>query len=152
MNLNMTRGQRKHVVVGHSTIPDAGWGLFSVENIRKHDFIIEYIGEKISQEEAERRGHWQDKKNCSYLFNLNTADVIDSARRGNKSKFINHSTVPNCYTRIVIVNGSDHRIGVYALRDIEPHTELFFNYHYDKKIEHAELSKSGVTPEWMRKR
>lgn len=92
---------------------------------------------------------------CSYLFNLDSGTVVDSTRKGNKTRvrgalkrtryclfhwiltcvlvclcdfclhqFINHSsTKPNCFAKIINVN-SDYRIGMYALRDIEPNTEV----------------------------
>lgn len=38
-------------------------------------------------------------------------------------QFINHSKRPNCYCKIINVN-SDYRIGLFALRDIDIHTEV----------------------------
>ena len=85
--------------------------------------MCEYVGEVLSQPEAERRGKIYDKINSSYLFNLDEASVVDATRYGNKSRFANHSSEPNCGTRTVLVDGT-HRIGLYAARDIQREDEL----------------------------
>src|SRR3982074_1792268 len=46
----------------------------------------------------------------------------------NGYSFINHSKkTPNCKARVLLIN-CEHRIGFFALKDINAGTELFFNY------------------------
>ena len=120
--------QGKKVSIGRSSIH--GWGLFLREDVKKGDFVMEYKGEIISQDEAERRGKLFDKIDSSFLFNLSTEYVVDATRKGSKAKFANHSKDdPNCGPRIKLVKG-DHRIGIYALKNIQAGTELTFDYLY----------------------
>ncbi|KAG6579913.1 Transcriptional repressor EZH1 [Phytophthora cinnamomi] len=149
-NRSIALGRQKHVRMGRSNLSAAGWGLFVDEFVAKDEFIIEYIGEMVTQEEADRRGAVYDKVDRSYLFNLDTKTVIDSTRKGNKTRFINHSKKdPNCACKIMNVS-SDFRIGLYATHDIAPHTELFFDYGYDKELYHAELLKQPTVTDWMK--
>jgi histone-lysine N-methyltransferase EZH2 len=133
---------RKVLRLGRSRIH--GWGAFATERIEKNELISEYCGEKISQEEAERRGSFYDKLNKSYLFQLNNTLVCDAARKGNKIKFANHSNEPNSVSRVMYVNG-DHRIGIYALQTIEKGDEILFDYNHN----HDGTSTTGAAPEWF---
>lgn len=148
-NDSLSMRRHIHLLMGKSTAENAGWGVFNKTPLKKGDFVHEYLGEVISQEEAERRGRIYDKCNRSYLFNLTSDFVIDASRKGNKTRFVNHSSKPNCCTRLVSVNG-DMRVGLYAKEDIEAQSELFFDYRYDVGIESELITKPSITVDWMK--
>ncbi len=110
-----------------------GWGIFAKKDIPKGTRIIEYVGEKISKTEAERRGPelidqaQEDKEmGAVYLFVLNKKYDVDGNVPYNTAKYINHSCDPNCETDII-----RGHIWIIALRDIKKGEELNYNYGYD---------------------
>ncbi|NXT27599.1 SUV91 methyltransferase, partial [Syrrhaptes paradoxus] len=71
-----------------------GWGVRTLQRIRKNSFVMEYVGEIITSEEAERRGQVYDRQGATYLFDLDYVEdvyTVDAARYGNISHFVNHS-------------------------------------------------------------
>ena len=104
----------------------AGTGAFATRRIPKGALIAEYTGERISQDEADRRYPYDpDEPHHTFLFNLDEDVVVDAAVGGNASRFINHSCEPNC--EAVIEEG---RIWIYALKAIPEGGELLYDYQF----------------------
>ena len=85
-----------------------GLGLFAVAGFAAGARVIEYTGERISIEEADRRGG-------RYLFHVDDRHAIDASGRENLARYINHACRPNCEARTV-----GRRIYIFARRDIRP--------------------------------
>lgn len=110
-----------------------GTGVFAKKAIPEGAKIIEYVGEKITKKESDRRGPAlieaaaeNNEMGAVYLFELNSRYDVDGNVPYNTARFINHSCSPNCETEIV--NGG---IWVLALRGIKKGEELSYNYGYD---------------------
>lgn len=105
---------------------DRGWGLRTLVDIKKGEFVNEYVGELISEEECKRRlelSYENDVTNF-YFLTLDKDRVIDAGPKGNLSRFMNHSCEPNVETQKWNVNG-DIRVGLFALQDIPASRRIF---------------------------
>ncbi|KAF7695380.1 histone-lysine N-methyltransferase SUV39H1b isoform X2 [Silurus meridionalis] len=124
-----------------------GWGVRTMERIRKNTFVMEYVGEIITTEEAERRGHVYDKEGATYLFDLDYVDdeyTVDAAHYGNISHFVNHSCDPNLQVYNVFIENLDERlprIAFFATRAIKAGEELTFDYKMQIDPVDAESTK-----------
>lgn len=91
----------------------------------------------ISKEEGERRGFMYELIGHSFLSFLNNQSDIDATRMGNILRFTNSSDnehPPNAFVKCLMVNG-DHRIAMFALRNLKTGEELLFDYDYtDEKV------------------
>ncbi|XP_045918929.1 histone-lysine N-methyltransferase NSD2 isoform X2 [Micropterus dolomieu] len=112
--------------------PGKGWGLVSLRDIKKGEFVNEYIGELIDEEECRARIKYAQENNITdfYMLTIDKDRIIDAGPKGNYSRFMNHSCQPNCETQKWTVNG-DTRVGLFAVCDIPAGTELTFNYNLD---------------------
>uniref|UniRef100_A0A672YUV4 Histone-lysine N-methyltransferase ASH1L-like n=1 Tax=Sphaeramia orbicularis TaxID=375764 RepID=A0A672YUV4_9TELE len=121
-----------------------GWGIRTKESLRSGQFIIEYLGEVVSEQEFRSRMMEQYFSHSGhYCLNLDSGMVIDSYRMGNEARFINHSCEPNCEMQKWSVNGV-YRIGLFALKDISSGTELTYDYNFHSfNTEEQQVCKCG---------
>ena len=109
--------------------PIQGRGAFARRQIRKGTRIIEYTGERVSHEEADRR--YDDEhmaRHHTFLFTLDRKTCLDAAVNGNDARYINHSCDPNCEAVI-----DDGHIWIEALRAIAPGDELVYDCQYERE-------------------
>ncbi|KAI4892089.1 hypothetical protein NFI96_022395 [Prochilodus magdalenae] len=109
-----------------------GWGLVTLRDIKKGEFVNEYVGELIDEEECRARIKYAQENDIThfYMLTIDKDRIIDAGPKGNYSRFMNHSCQPNCETQKWTVNG-DTRVGLFAVCDIPIGTELTFNYNLD---------------------
>ncbi|XP_061856411.1 histone-lysine N-methyltransferase EHMT1-like [Colius striatus] len=107
---------------------EMGWGVRTMEDIPAGTFVCEYVGEVISDAEANLR---ED----TYLFDLNNkgAEVycIDGRFYGNISRFINHYCEPNVFVTRAFTSHQDRRfprLVFFSRRAIKAGEELGFDY------------------------
>ncbi|CAH2079471.1 unnamed protein product [Thlaspi arvense] len=136
LKISQLKARKKHLRFQQSKIHD--WGLVALEPIDAEDFVIEYVGELIRSSISEIRERQYEKMGIgsSYLFRLDDGYVVDATKRGGIARFINHSCEPNCYTKIISVDGKK-KIFIYAKRHIDAGEEISYNYKFpleDNKI------------------
>ena len=120
--------RRRPFIVRRSDIH--GRGAFATEWIDKGTRLIEYTGERISEEEADARYDDEDDSRPHHTFLFSLDD-------GNAARWINHSCEPNCEAVI-----EDDRIFIDAIRDIAPGEELFYDYAFVLDERHTAAVKA----------
>ena len=110
-----------------------GRGVFASQDIIKGKKIIQYIGEKVTRAEGDRRSELRIKKHLKskttgsvYIFELNKNFDIDGTTLKNKARYINHSCRPNC--EVQILRG---QIWIKSIKNIRKGEELTYDYGYE---------------------
>lgn len=131
-----------------------GWGVCCNEDLVEGEFIDTYLGEVITDEEANKREGTFGKEKNSYFYQLDkfvgdplpgvgelTSEmcyIVDGQYMGNATRFINHSCEPNCHQYTVSYNKHDIRLynlAFFASEDITAGTELTFDYQDEDEVE-----------------
>ena len=124
-----------------------GTGVFATQDIQKGKDIIEYVGQKITKKEGDRRSEKRIKKYLNsndtgsvYIFELNSRYDIDGTPYYNKARYINHSCNPNCEVDI-----KNNQIWISSIKKIKKGEELTYDYGYsfDKNDFRDHLCKCG---------
>jgi len=122
---------QQYIEVDRFKTPKKGYGLRTLEDIKAGQFVVEYIGEVISNEECRERMKTYQYENNFYFLTLDSTECIDARMKGNLARYINHSCKPNCQTQKWNVAG-EIRVGIFALVDISAGTELTFDYQFER--------------------
>ena len=127
----MKKTKSEYVKVRKSGIHNKG--VFAKRDIPKGARVIEYVGEKITKKESDKRAdrvieehkRKEKKKGSVYIFTLNKKYDLDGYPKYNTARWINHSCDPNCET----INIDDH-IWIIAIKDIKKGEEISYDYGY----------------------
>ncbi|XP_069804587.1 histone-lysine N-methyltransferase 2A isoform X2 [Dendropsophus ebraccatus] len=116
--------------VGVYRSPIHGRGLFCKRNIDAGEMVIEYSGNVIRSTLTDKREKYYDGKGIGcYMFRIDDSEVVDATMHGNAARFINHSCEPNCYSRVIPIDGQKH-IVIFAMRKIYRGEELTYDYKF----------------------
>ncbi|MEW5895454.1 MAG: TrmH family RNA methyltransferase [Candidatus Omnitrophota bacterium] len=140
----MKRTTSSYIAVRKSNIHSRG--VFASKNIPAGTRVIEYVGEKITKAESERRAEivlnankCDSAKGAVYIFTLNKRFDIDGNVPHNTARLINHSCDPNCEAQLV----AGH-IWIASIKDIKRGEELTYNYGYDFEDYEEHLCRCGA--------
>ncbi|XP_076438576.1 uncharacterized protein LOC143277582 [Babylonia areolata] len=107
-----------------------GRGLFCKRNIDNGEMVIEYSGEIIRSSLTDKREKYYESKGIGcYMFRIDDCEVVDATMHGSAARFINHSCEPNCYSKVISVDGKKH-IVIFANRAIKKGEELTYDYKF----------------------
>ena len=144
IKFNQLQTRKKHLRFARSPIHD--WGLYAMERISRGEMVIEYVGEVIRAQVADKREKVYERQGIgsSYLFRIDEDLVVDATKKGNLGyvlraschhhteslffflrRLINHSCDPNCTAKIITING-EKKIVIYAKQDIELGDEITY--------------------------
>ena len=109
-----------------------GWGLYTRVDLKKDDFVIEYVGQVIRNSVADKREIYYDEAGVGscYLFRIDDDCIVDATRRGHIGRFINHCCTPNAYARTVEIGKHTRKIVIIALKDLKAGEEVMYDYKF----------------------
>nr|KAG5705670.1 hypothetical protein BaRGS_026609 [Batillaria attramentaria] len=117
------------VYLGRSHIQ--GLGLYAARDLEKHTMVIEYIGDLIRNEVANRRElEYENQNRGVYMFRIDNDTVIDATMAGGPARYINHSCSPNCAAEVVHFE-KESKIIIITSRRISKGEELVYDYKFD---------------------
>lgn len=95
----------------------SGLGLFALEDIKKGEMIIEYVGNVLNDEQV------LNVKSNQYLFEVGRNRTIDGSVRSNIARYCNHSCDGNAESEI-----KKGRVFILATKNIKEGDEIVYDY------------------------
>jgi SET domain-containing protein len=124
-----TSGTKPSPAIEVRDSPLHGLGVFATRRIRKGTRVVEYLGERVSHAEADRRYENKDADDAhTFLFIVDSRTVIDAGVDGNVARFVNHGCAPNCESVI-----ENRRVFIDAIRTIQQGEELTYDYQIPRE-------------------
>ena len=119
--LGMKAPGGRRVVVRSSSIH--GRGLFAARDLPGLQALIEYRGQIVPWDDVVADDDAGDGTGVTYFFDRGDGSVIDGARNGNSSRYLNHACRPNCEA---VAHGD--RIWIHTLEPVDAGSELLLDY------------------------
>ncbi|CAN4086020.1 unnamed protein product [Withania somnifera] len=92
--------------------------IHAKRKLQEGEMVAEYVGEMIrgSVADPRERRYRSQGKDC-YFFRINEEVVIDATMIGTIARLINHSCMPNCFSRIMSLGEDEDRIVLIAKKN-----------------------------------
>lgn len=116
-----------------------GFGLFTRKKLNKGNFICEYAGEILTNQDAIKRFQiYKNSGKMNYIFCINEKfgtetlrTFIDPTVYGNIGRYINHSCCPNSKLVVIREDSTMPVLAVFSKGDIEIGSEITYDYGDD---------------------
>lgn len=124
---NIDANEEDYLYVQTSQIPNSGNGLFTSIDIEKDEIVSKFIGEVISDEEAQKRA---DDNDDQYFMSLPSGEMLDCKRTKCFAKYANDAEgIPSEFkNNTFIAMDDDDNVVLVAKRDIKADEEIFTGY------------------------
>lgn len=145
LQFEQLREKHRYKFIARSDIEQAGQGLFSYDEFKRHEITCVYEGDRITKQELNVRE--QNEKPTSHAFDIGNGIIVDGYGYSEGGAIANHSCNSNARLAIIKLDGPEHApVGVLrALRKINPGEEVTCPYNYDLElIEIWEQCSSGA--------
>ena len=104
--------------------PRVGRGAKAIVPFSEHDIIGEYVGE-VKKREGDM---------SNYCVDIGEGYVIDSEKKGNTMRFIQHSCDPNCELIVRVHQDMRKRVWIRANKAISAGEWITFKYHPNPSV------------------
>lgn len=111
--------------IRHSTIKEAGMGLFTRSTIRPGDTIGEYTGKVLTDNQVNRKPYIDSDY---VLWVCKDHNIVGEGPLANHTRYINHHPKPNAR---IVTSTRWKKARIEAIKTIRPNQEVFIDYGPD---------------------